>query len=200
VNSIEGTLLIEAHFLPLTSYYSLVKQHGVICWEAQEHFQKQTLRNRTYILTSNGELQLTVPVLHGAKAMKDVKIDYSQNWLKTHLGAITSAYKHSPYFDYYFPYFEEIYTKRYEFIFELNLEFFLLCNRILKFKKEITFTQSYQESYTNLVNIKDFRSKLEHKRSVASIHYRQVFGETFLPNLSILDLLFNMGPDSTNYL
>jgi len=191
-------IITELHYLPLISYFSRIKENDFQI-EAHEYYQKQSLRNRTYILTANGELVLTIPVQHGATNIREVKIDYSQDWVKNHLRALQSAYKHSPYYDYYFPYFEDIYQRKLTQLLDLNLELFQLILKMMKWQKGFILTESFIPNYKN--QIQDIRSKYQYREHTEPTKlYQQVFGIEFVPNLSILDLLFNKGPDSILYL
>lgn len=187
----------ELHYLPLVSFFSRLKNADFQI-EAYENYQKQSLRNRTYILTANGELVLTIPVQHGATNIQEVKIDYSQDWVKNHLRALESAYKHSPYYDYYFPYFEDIYQRKLPFLFDLNLELFQLIIRMMKWQNGFGLTEQFLPNYEN--QIQDIRSKHQYRELESNKPYQQVFGNEFVPNLSILDLLFNKGPDTYLFL
>lgn len=192
----EDILLIELHYLPLTSYFDLLKDYPKVLIEACEPFQKQSLRNRTNILTANGVQMLSVPVLKNSQMVKDIKIDYSQTWMRDHLRAITSAYKHAPYFDYCFPYYEEIYNNRKSFLFDLNLEILHLTLKILRWNIEIKVTDSYVKEYTQY-NIKDSRLKYTkniHESNISHFQkYTQLFTNQFVNNLSIVDFIFNKG-------
>lgn len=190
-------VITELHYLPLVSYFSRIKEDDFLI-EAYEHYQKQSLRNRTYILTANGELVLTIPVLHGATTIREVKIDYSQDWVKNHLRALQSAYKHSPYYDYYFPYFEDIYQRKLSFLFDLNLELFQLIMRMMKWQNGFELTEQYFQNYGS--ETQDIRSKHQYREIETSKPYQQVFGTEFVPNLSTVDLLFNKGPDAYLFL
>lgn len=193
----KSTLLIELHHAPLLFYFDLIKQYPNLLLEVHEEFPKQTLRNRTYILTSNKVQMLTVPVIKEKKgASKDAKIDYSQTWLRDHTRAITSAYKHAPYFDYCFPYYEEIYNKRYPFLLDLNLEILQLSLRILKLRVNVGFTEFYLRENTN-DTIEDARNLHQNEgpesTTTSSHQYTQMFGNKFITNLSIFDFIFNNG-------
>lgn len=192
-------LVVEHHYLPLTSYFNLLKNSKKVLWEITEHYQKQTLRNRTYILSANGVLVLTVPVKHTYKKTAEVEIDYTQNWVKNHLRGIVSAYRHSPYFEFYFPYFEEIYHSEPKLLLELNSQMTDLIIRFLKLDFDNESTSYYLENYPP--GFIDLRSKHHHRdENVQTKQYKQVFGQRFVPNLSVIDLIFNCGPDSKKYL
>lgn len=190
-------VITELHYLPLVSYFSRIKEDDFLI-EAYEHYQKQSLRNRTYILTANGELVLTIPVQHGATTIREVKIDYSQDWVNNHLRALQSAYKHSPYYDYYFPYFEDIYQRKLSFLFDLNLELFQLILRMMKWQNRFELTEQYFQNYGS--ETQDIRSKHQYREIETNKPYQQVFGTEFVPNLSTVDLLFNKGPDAYLFL
>jgi len=106
---------IETHYLPSLEYMTLLLQNPSLVFEVEENFPKQTYRNRCMILGANGVERLTVPVIHlsGEKIKtKDTKIDYSQNWVKQHLGAIQAAYGNAPYYEFFEPYLSQIFAKK----------------------------------------------------------------------------------------
>jgi len=193
----KDTLLIELHHAPLLFYFDLIKQYPNLLLEIQEEFPKQTLRNRTYILTANKIQMLSVPVMKENKAKsKDIKIDYSQTWLRDHTRAITSAYKHAPYFDYCFPYYEEIYNKRHTFLLDLNLEILQLSLRILKLRVNVDITEFYVRENTNnaIHNARSLHQNMAPDDPNTFLQaYTQLFGSKFISNLSIFDYIFNNG-------
>ncbi|WP_134090336.1 WbqC family protein [Olivibacter sp. XZL3] len=173
--------------------------------EKFENFPKQTYRNRASIYSPNGKLDLIVPVMKGAKVhtvVKDVRISYESDWQRLHWMTLQTSYRRSAYFEYYEDDFAPFYKKKYTFLFDFNTELLTLLLRLLKMKKELAFTASYQKEYTG---VHDFRSTIHPKQLSTDRHFRpyfQVFDPKhgFLPNLSIVDLLFNQGPNSLNYL
>ena len=197
MNNEAEMLLIQLYYLPTISIFSLLKDSNEIYLVSGENYQKQTFRNRTNILTSNGILTLTIPVKHGPKLISEVKIDYDQTWVKNHLKSIETSYKHSPFFEFYYPYFDEIYNKRLSLLYTLNYEIFVLCLKILKLNPEVKLELN---QYLETPNTHKFILKGEYSGSRNCTPYRQVFGTSFIPDLSILDLIFNMGPESKLYL
>ncbi|GAB3165279.1 WbqC family protein [Telluribacter humicola] len=199
-------VLIELHYLPSLAYFTCLMSHEVVWLETQENYPKQTYRNRCYVLTTNKVDVLTVPVQAGSKKaqIREVRIDYSQDWIRRHWGCFQSAYGKSPYFEYYAPYLEETYRRKPEYLFDLNYELLTLCLRLIGIKKELRYNMSYSEDVP--LNIFDARSLLNDKKQDSekvfykSAAYYQTFGNDFVPNLSIVDLLFNQGPEARRIL
>jgi len=196
-------LLTELHYHPSIQFFQQVFQADSVLIEAQENYIKQSYRNRCHVLTSQGVIALTVPVKGGNKKtpVTALEIDYEQKWVNTHWRTIRSAYGNSPYFEFYADYFEAIYEKEPRYLFELNREFLALYFKFLKITKPLGFTERYEEKYGP--NILDLRSQIHPKKAPDSLtikSYNQVFGKQFAPNLSILDLLFNQGPEAAQFL
>jgi hypothetical protein len=195
---------IEIQYLPCLEYIKLLIHSNQVEFEMMEHFPKQTFRNRTYLLGANGLECLTVPTLHisGQKELtKDIQIDYFQDWQRRHMGAIRAGYGKAPFFEYFEPYIADIFAKKNKFLVDLNIDFIQLIMKILNVEFKYSFTKQFclheGASYWNHVNAKqDWQLRTNYK----SIPYRQCFGDTFIPNLSILDLLLNHGKESRNIL
>lgn len=198
---------LEIHYLPSIEYFSLlIKNSGEIEFEINENYSKQSYRNRARILTANGPFDLIVPIIHNnglKQLMKDVKINYDENWLKQHIGAISSAYSKSAFFDYFFPEILDIYNKKIKFLFDLNIEFIELFGRFLGttiiFQLSEDFDISKEEKFYNLIHPKRPENWTNGK-IVGDYQYFQCFGNEFSPNLSILDLLMNQGRDTLKIL
>jgi hypothetical protein len=172
--------------------------------EKEENYHKQTYRNRCYILSANGPQCLSVPVYLGSKhktSVKDTRIDYSKRWQQVHLRAISSSYGSSPYFQYYFDDFENIIKANHEYLLDLNMHLLHLILKIIKIEKEIFYTKKFVQADKYG---KDHRYSLTPKNySESDVKmYLQVFDKEtgFVPGLSIIDLIFNTGPDSKEYL
>jgi hypothetical protein len=199
-----STLLLETQYLPSIRYFVEILNHDRLIIEAFENYQKQTYRNRCRILTSNKINILSVPVIntHRKVLTREVEIDYSQKWLNMHWRGITSAYAKSPFFEYYADYFKEVLFKKQRFLFDLNIELLTLCLKFLRVDKSIELSKEYynvsdREDVIDLRNIICHNSKSE---IITGIEYTQVFGRQFVPNLSILDLLFCEGNNASKIL
>jgi WbqC-like protein family len=198
-----GEILLSTAYFPTAEYFSLIKNADTVFIEQEENYIKQTYRNRCKILTSNGILSLSVPVMKstGLKIqIKDIEIDYSKRWQQVHLRAITSAYSRSPYFQFYSEHLEKIVLKNHRFLIDLNDELLIRCLGFLNINKCILHTSFFQP-FIGLPE--DFRYRISPKTGSGFSFrpYIQVFGNNkFFPDLSILDLVFNMGPESTDYL
>lgn len=195
-------VLIELHYLPCIEYFTLISAFDNIILEVQEHYVKQSYRNRCYILSANKVQMLSVPVQQGNKKVifKDIRIDHEQKWGKLHWRAIASAYGKSPFFEHYREYFQKVYEQKPKYLVDLNLELLTICLDLLKKKKDLLPSNVYQKLPAG--EMSDMRSILhpkkgENRKSLSNlISYNQVFGNNFVSNLSIIDLLFCEGPEA----
>ena len=198
--------LLDLHYFPSIEYFVLLSNYEKVQVEAHENYEKQSYRNRCYILGSNKIQALTVPVLNGNSKVivKDIKIDYSQKWLNIHWRSIASAYGKSPFFMFYGDYFEKIIYKKYEFLYDLNFELLLLLIKFLGLKTRIETTSVYQKDVGT--EFLDLRSTIHPKTDFKEngfftpYRYNQIFGREFVNNLSILDLLFCEGRNTLEVL
>jgi len=198
-----STALVSTAYLPPVSYFSCISKADEIFVEREENYLKQTYRNRCYILSVHGPQLLSVPVYLGSlhkTQIKDIRIDYSKRWQKVHLRAMKTSYSSSPYFEFYFDIIEKIISKNHDFLLDLNMELVKSILEMLKMKKTLSYT-TYFEPDGDTEN--DFRYRIAPKEVSDSAlkEYSQVFdNKGFVPDLSIIDLVFNMGPEAFNWL
>lgn len=197
--------ILPLFYLPPTEYFSRLIQHkDNILLESFEHFPKQTYRNRAVIQSPNGKLNLIVPVIKGSNVhtpIRDVRISYDFNWQRLHWMSLQTSYRSSSYFEFYEADFAVFYEKKWKFLFDYNEAIFRLLLKLLKLNISFNFSLGYEDSYPDL---EDLRNSIQTKQtsSYAAKTYYQVFEDRngFLPNLSIVDLLFSQGPQSHNYI
>ena len=189
-------------YLPSIEYISLFLKAEDASIELFETYQKQSCRTRTNVMTANGIQTLTIPVIktNGNHTLtKDIEISYKESWQQIHLRCLESAYRKSAYFDYYFPYFEKIYKQKFNTLVELNEFCLKTILKIMKVKKDYSYTTDFEK----IVDENDYRISLSKGTNKIEMKpYYQVFADRhgFIPNLSIVDLLFNEGPNSINNL
>jgi len=200
-------LIHETHFLAPTSVYQLYTQAESVLIEAHETYQKRSLRNKCIIMGVNGPLTLTVPLLkgkHDRRSIKQVEISYHDSWIGDMLHAIRSAYGAAPYFDYYYPEVEYILRKRHSLLWSLNEELrILMLKRCglseVSIEETTEYIKSYDESYIDIRSkkLKDYKPYSSDAKG-----YAQVFEDRhgFVENLSIIDALFCLGPETSLYL
>ena len=200
-----STLLIEPQYLGNISYYSALLNYEKVIFEHNQHFSKQSYKNRCQILTSQGTQSLVVPVKFGNRTpFKEVRIDNSQSWRRVHWGAIYSSYGKAPFFEYFSEYFKSIYDRDYEYVLDLNLDLMTICLKLLQCDITYALSEGFQSEPENA--IKDLREAFHPKKPLTDRimfspqSYGQHFGNDFVSNLSILDLLFAQGPQSNSIL
>ncbi len=203
INNMESILLHHTYFPSIVQMASMIQAKEIV-FEMDDNYQKQSYRSRTYIAHSNGKLLLNIPIKHtkdGSKQKtKDVEIENSFPWQVQHWKSLESAYRTSPYFEFYEDDLKPLFFKPVTSLIDFNLEAFDLICDLLDLTIEYSFTTEYfknptQQDLRFLVNPKlktDF--KLD--------SYFQVLNKQneFIPNLSIIDLLFNEGPNAVIYL
>jgi len=200
------TLLIDLHYFPSIPYIKEFAKVDCIVLEANETFQKQTYRNRCEILTANGKEALIVPVVHRSSGLiKDIKIDYSQRWFQIHDRSLRAAYGKSPFFDFIMDDISAILVQKPAYLWELNYNMLTLCLEKLTFNKHILESNSYIMPDDLPDYVVDMRGKInpqsiKTERQIVSESYHQVFGNEFVTNLSVLDLLFCAVLDSSQIL
>jgi len=202
---IDNGAVFPMFYLPPTEYFAaLTRFSNGILIEKEENFPKQTYRNRANVYSPDGLLVLTVPVVKGSKnhtKVKDVKISYDFEWQRLHWLSLQACYRRSAYFEYYEDEFSVFYHKKFEYLFDYNEHLLHFILKSVKIKVNYSFTEEYCPSYPQK---QDFREIIHPKKEamVEQKKYFQVFEDRkgFLKNLSIVDLLFNQGPQAVNYL
>jgi hypothetical protein len=197
-------ILTELFYLPSIEYFVLINGQKELCIDGTERYQKQTYRNRAQILLANKVDTLSIPVLGGNKKQlyKEILIDYSQKWKNIHLRGIQSAYGKAPFFEYFFPYLEEVYAKNLTFLFDLNIELLTVCLKLLQADTKINVLLETADTndYIDTRDIINTKKSFSSRNIMTGFPYEQMFGVNFVPNLSVLDLLFCKGPESKDIL
>ncbi|PLK42883.1 WbqC family protein [Emticicia sp. TH156] len=200
------TVLIDLHYLPCTQFFSAVLEADELMLESHEHYIKQSYRNRCYLLGANQVEMLIVPVVDGNKKIlvKDIRIDYQQRWFDIHWRTIRAAYGKSPFFEFFGDYFQNTIQKKPTFLWDLNFELLTICLKLLEINKTISLTENYEKQPGS--SIYDLRGLISPKKASENaipfhpVAYQQNFGSEFVPNLSVIDLLFCRGNQSLGIL
>jgi len=195
--------LIEPTYFPPISHWKFIKSKDLL-WSINSRYNKQTLTNRTYIDSANGELMLTVPIKHSGKnqprVLSDIKLDLSSDWKKNHFKSIKICYQSSPFYEFYEDDIISFFNLDYENLYDLNLKSIkMVCNWLKIKMPDDIYNKKNKYDYkiqdlTHLSNCKR-TSYLKQKK------YNQTF-ETkngFINDLSVIDLIFNCGPNSIDY-
>jgi hypothetical protein len=200
------TILLSSTYFGPIDYFANIIQAEKTVLEVSENFQKQTYRNRCYIYGANGRLNLNVPISHKntsgvRRKTKDIQIANEFDWQKLHWKSIESAYRTSPFFEYYEDDIIPLFEKTHKFLLDLNLETLEIIKNLLQEDWNISKTKEYEIEPMGVVNLRDFFTpKVQAK--IDFPEYTQVFShkQGFIPNLSVLDLLFMEGTNAENYL
>ena len=201
-----NNVILSSAYFPSVQYFSKILNYETIIIEQNENYSKQSYRNRCEILSPNGKQTLSIPIIKQSgnkQLIKDVKIDYKNDWQDIHLKSLQTAYLSSPFFEHYIDALIPFFKKQYTFLFDLNLEIIETLLKELQIDKTINFSKEYKTQY----NFLDFRNSIHPKKkfqteSFKAQKYIQVFFDKFdfVPNLSVLDILFNEGPNLENVL
>jgi WbqC-like protein family len=200
-----NTLLLSTAYLPPVEYFAYLLRFPLTIIEQHETYPKQTYRNRTEIYTDKGKMVLHVPAVKpNGNHTKTCAIIFGnqEKWQLNHWRAIEAAYIASPFFLYYkdmiFPFFEKPQLK----LLEMNTRLTTTLCTMIGIETELLYTDRFRKKPENTL---DLRSKIHPKKpsTISNFpHYHQVFADRhgFIPNLSIIDLLFNLGPETKSYL
>lgn len=198
-------IILGSAYLAPVSYFAALYSCSKAYIERYDHYMKQTYRNRCVIASADGPLALTIPVekLSEAKCtMKDIRVSEHGNWRHVHRNAFVAAYKQSPFFDYYADEFNAFFDRKYVFLYDFNMELTHWMCRQIDIQPELVPTTEYMDAKEGIL---DLREAIHPKKNVEDtlsfchpVPYYQVFDSRhgFQPDLSIADLLFNMGPES----
>lgn len=195
-------ILLPIFYLPPISWFSVfLNPENEIILEQFENFPKQTYRNRAVIYGANGKLPLIIPIKHtGKRELKDIQISFTEDWQKLHWKSIKTAYQSTPYFEYYEDKLKSIFEEKVDSLMDFNIKVLNVVLNIFKTEKDFTFTEEYFKSPESENYREKFSAKSESEFQMAE--YYQSFSEKngFLRDLSILDLICNIGPESLTYI
>ncbi len=205
----EGKVLLSTSYFGPVQYFTKFLLYPERIIEQYDHYGKQTYRNRCMVYGANGKLSLSVPVLKGTEHkshVRDVRIDYSRNWRKLHWKGLESAYRHSPFFEFHTDEIRSLLDKKHEYLMDLNLEILDYLLEVLEIEGGYSLTGEYAGAEG--IGAMDIRDAIHPKKGfTADADFRpepyfQVFAERqgFLENLSIVDLIFNEGPNARSVL
>ena len=192
-------VLLPIAYLGPISYFAIILKADEVHIESKEHFVKQSVRNRCSILGANGKQTLTIPKQRKSSdktIIEEIHISNKDKWQKLHWQSIVSAYNSSPFFDYYKDELEYFYNSTFINLFDFNLNLTHKILQLLQEEREMKITTEFQANFSgNDFRNHTFNTEKENK-------YEQVFNEkhNFIPHLSILDLLFNLGPETEEYI
>jgi hypothetical protein len=198
-------LLLHPVYFPNIVTFAALVQNEVV-WEQHDNYQKQTYRNRCHIGTDQGKHMMNIPIVHvggaqGRQKYKEVKIDLNDPWKRIHWKTLQTAYRSSPYFEFYEDEIAPLYQQRQKFLLDFNLASIEVITQCLEIEMPQEKTHDYSPEF---VEGNDGRKLVLAKKGmyIKTPKYHQVFTERhgFIENLSVLDLLFNQGPNALTYL
>ena len=195
-------ILIHPNYFPNIHQFTQIIKANNILFEVSDNYQKQTFRNRTYIYGANGKLGLFIPVIHTHKnreLFKDIKISYESNWMDLHLKSLQSAYRSSPYFEYFEDDFIKLYSEKEKFLADFNIKCIKLISNLLDLDLDFKISNEYVEKTNDIIDLRNLSNARKEKK-IETSKYIQVFESKhgYLNNLSILDITFSEGPNSVS--
>ncbi|MFI5150077.1 MAG: WbqC family protein [Bacteroidia bacterium] len=200
--------ILPCLYMGPVQYYSKLASGAECIIELDEHFRKQTFQSRAVIYDANGSLKLIIPLMkHREKtALRDICISYDAPWQNLHWKSMESAYRSSPFFEYYEHEFINFYIgNKWKYLIDYNLAIQEVILKLLKLNPLMTHTTRFEKEYVGAIECRDLFSFKKNTRADPDFvlkPYNQVFEPKhgFIPNLSIVDLLFNEGPESKTIL
>jgi len=197
-------VLADLHYFPSLEFFTAILDSEELLFSPLDRYQRQSFFNRCQIRLANKVETLSVPIVGRRPKISQsaIRIDYEQNWEKIHLRGIQSAYGKAPFYEFYFPYFEAVYQKKHEFLWDLNWDLLTICLKLLGLPVKIGTLNDVSFS-TEIQDIRRLISPSVHfsERDIYTPQtYFQLFGSDFESNLSVLDLLFCEGPASKSVL
>lgn len=208
-NSVKVMLLIEPHYLPSIAFFVYACAFEHLCIEQHANFQRSSYANRTYIAGANGKQRLSIPLKGGSRQkclLKNVQMDFTENWLKEHWFAIQSAYAKAAFFEYYESDMKGFFKAPPTSLLQWNMDWFnWLCDQ-LNWQPTVSLTEEYCKKEALNDAVYDMRHVIlpngSYKTLLKTVQYYQLFQEKndFQFNLSVLDVLMSVGPDTLNLL
>lgn len=195
-------VLIESQYFPPIAYFAEIASYKRLIINDKELFNKQSYRNRCTILGANGTLDLIAPVSHSSsRKMNKLELNYTDRWCTVHQRSIESAYRRSPYFEYFGEEILSILENKPQKLIDLNIAILSTVFKILEIETDIL--PASQLSDFEIENCIDLSNQIHPKKNYKNKEirsYQQVFGKDFIPNLSILDPLFCIGKETINWI
>ncbi len=197
-------VLVDLHYFPSLEFFTSILDAEELLFSSSDRYQRQSFFNRCQIRLANKVETLSVPIVGRRPKISQsaIRIDFEQNWEKVHLRGIQSAYGKAPFYEFYFPYFEAVYQKKHEFLWDLNWDLLTICLKLLGLPVKMD-TLNEVGIAAEIQDLRRLISPSAHfsERDIYMPQtYFQLFGSDFEPNLSILDLLFCEGPASKSIL
>ena len=199
-------ILLHPTYFPNIATFATLVQHEII-WEVEDNYQKQTYRNRCVICTDRGQHFLSIPIKHvggdqGRQKYKEVRLDNDYQWQRQHWRTLQTAYRTSPFFEFYEDDIAPLYDRPYEFLMDFNFETLRVISECLQIEFPKTRTTLYTKEVAQDILDARFLVRCKNEPIFDQEEYVQVFGDRhgFIKNTSILDLLFNEGTNAPTYL